>query len=112
MKHQQETIITSWNLPDLNPDDILFIVPLICGARIFTTRNVYRTIFSSRELLAYWRTPHLVRCHQNFIVNPTKIDLFTEQKIHMGKRTIPIGSGYFNNLKEWMHEYCINAKDL
>lgn len=112
MKQHQETILTSWNLPDLNPDDILFIVPLVCGARIFTSRNVYRTIYSSSELLNHWKTPHLVRCHTNYIINPTKIEWFTDHKIHIGNRTIPIGPGYLKFLMDWMRKFCLNAEDL
>lgn len=112
MKQHQERFITASNLPDLNPDEILFIVPHFSGAKIFANRKVYRTLYSSRELLDYWKTPNLVHCHTNFIINPTKIDWFTDQKIQMGNRTIPIGPGYFKFLMDWMREFCLNGKDL
>lgn len=110
MKKQQELSISANNLAELNPDDILFIVPLLVGSRIFTERNVYRTLYSLGMLMAYWKTPHLVRCHKDFTINPRKIDWFTDHKIQMGERTIPIQPTYRKNLMKWINKYCVTVE--
>lgn len=110
MKQQQDLSISAGNLANLNPDDILFIVPLIVGSRIFTERNVYRTLYPVNMLMAFWKTPHLVRCHRDFTINPNKIDWFTDRKIQMGERTIPIDPTYRRNLMKWFKKYCITVE--
>ena len=75
-------------------DEVLFIESLRNHVKIYTLNDNYITLLGITQILEKLPHQHFVRIHRSYIVSISKIHRFTQTNLMVGKKTLPIGQIY------------------
>ena len=79
-------------------DDILYIESARDYLKIYTQNNAIVTRQTISSIEAVLSDNEFLRIHRSFIVSIKKIDSFSHETVEIGKKELPIGKSYLNNL--------------
>ncbi|WP_367389112.1 LytR/AlgR family response regulator transcription factor [Lewinella sp. LCG006] len=74
--------------------EVLYIESLRNHVKIVTTTGNHTTLLGISQMEQKLPPQHFTRIHRSYLVALTKVDRFTQTNLTIGKKTLPIGQNY------------------
>ena len=87
----------------INFSDILYIEGCEDYIRIHTTTKKVMTLLSMKNVMEKLPEQQFIRIHRSFIVAIDKIESKSNERITIGKESLPIGSSYLNEVTKRLY---------